>query len=79
MTEHLATYYFEISANMYYRAKTENAKELIPIIKQEEKEIKALYAPYIKLNAKQQLYYYERTSKPMFYITRLKTKLGLLK
>lgn len=79
MTEHLATYYFEISANMYHRAKTENAKELIPIIKQEEKEIKSLYAPYIKLNAQQQLYYYERTSKPMFYITRLKTKLGLLK
>ncbi len=79
MTEHLATYYFEISANMYHRAKTENAKELIPTIKQEEKEIKALYAPYIKLNAKQQLYYYERTSKPIFYITRLKNKLGLLK
>ena len=79
MTEHLATYYFEISANMYHRAKTENAKELIPTIKQEEKDIKALYAPYIKLNAKQQLYYYERTSKPMFYITRLKNKLGLLK
>ena len=79
MTEHLATYYFEISANMYHRAKAENAKELIPTIKQEEKEIKSLYAPYIKLNAKQQLYYYERTSKPMFYITRLKNKLGLLK
>ena len=79
MTEQLATYYFEISANMYYRAKTENAKELIPIIKEKEKEIKSLYAPFIKLDAKKLLYYYERTSKPMFYITRLKKKLGLLK
>ncbi|MBQ8182782.1 MAG: glycosyltransferase [Clostridia bacterium] len=79
MTEHIATYYFEISANMYHRAKTENCKELIPFIKSKEKEIKSLYAPYIKLNVKQKLYYYERTSKPMFYITRLKNKLGLLK
>ncbi len=79
MTIHLATYYFEISANMYYRAKTENAKELIPYIKNREKEIKSLYVPYIKLDANQQLYYYERTNKPMFYITRLKKKLGLLK
>ncbi len=79
MTEHLATYYFEISANMLYRAKTENAKELIPYVKNKEKEVKSLYAPYIKLDAKQQLYYYEKTNKPMFYITRLKKKLGLLK
>ncbi len=79
MTEHLATYYFEISANMYYRAKTENAKHLIPNIKEQEKEIKSLYAPYIKLDAQKQLYYYERTNKPLFYITRLKKKLGLLK
>ena len=79
MTEHLATYYFEISANMYHRAKTENAKELIPYIKNREKEIKSLYNPYIKLDAKQQLYYYEKTNKPMFYVTRLKKKLGLLK
>ena len=79
MTEHLATYYFEISANMLYRANTENAKELIPIIKEKEKEIKSLYAPYIKLDINQKLYYYERTNKPMFYITRLKRKLGLLK
>ena len=79
MTEHLATYYFEISANMHYRAKTENAKELIPQIKAKEKEIKSLYSDYIKLDTKQKLYYYERTNKPMFYITRLKKKLGLLK
>lgn len=79
MTEHLATYYFEISANMLYRANTENAKELIPIIKGKEKEIKSLYAPFIKLGAQNLLYYYERTNKPMFYITRLKRKLGLLK
>ena len=79
MTEHLATYYFEISANMQYRAKNENTKELIPLIKEKENEIKALYAPFIKLNADQKLYYYERTSKPMFYIARLKKKLGLLK
>ena len=79
MTSHMATYFFEISANLHYRAKTENAKELIPQIKKKEKEIKTLYTPYIKLNAQQQLYYYERTSKPMFYITRLKNKLGLLK
>ena len=79
MTTHMATYYFEISANLYYRAKTENAKDLIPYIKQQEKEIKSLYAPYIKLDAKQQLYYYERTNKLMFYIARLKNKLGLLK
>ena len=79
MTEHLATYYFEISANMLYRAKTENAKELTPLVKAKEKEMKSLYAPYIKLNTKQQLYYYERTNKPMFYITRLKRKLGLIK
>ena len=79
MTEHLATYYFEISANMLYRAKTENAKELIPLIKEKEREVKSLYSPYITLDAKQQLYYYEKTNKPMFYITRLKRKLGLLK
>lgn len=79
MTEHLATYYFEISANMHYRAKTENAKELIPYIKNKENEIKSLYSAYIKLDTKQKLYYYEKTNKPMFYITRLKKKLGLLK
>lgn len=79
MTEHLATYYFEISANMQYRAEKENAKELIPIIKAKEKEIKSLYAPYIKLDAEKLIYYYERTNKAMFYITRLKKKLGLLK
>ncbi len=79
MTEHLVTYFFEISANMQFRAKTENAKELIPYIKDKEKEIKTLYSDYIKLDAKQKLYYYERTNKPMFYITRLKKKLGLLK
>lgn len=79
MTEHLATYYMEISANMYYRAKTENGESFIPFIKKCEKEIKSLYAPYIKLDAQKQLYYYERTNKPMFYITRLKKKLGLLK
>lgn len=79
MTEYLATYYFEISANMLHRAKTENAEELIPYVKEKEKEIKALYSPYINLDAKQQLYYYEKTNKPMFYITRLKKKLGLLK
>ena len=79
MTEHLATYYFEISANMLYRAKTENAKELIPIIKKKEKEIKKQYRKFIKLNINQKLYYYERTNKPMFYITRLKRRLGILK
>ena len=79
MLDYLCTYYFEISANMQYRAKTENAKKLIPYIKEQEKEIKTLYVPYIKLNAEQKLYYYERTSKPMFYITRIKKKLGLLK
>lgn len=79
MTEHLCSYYFEISANMYYRAKTENGESFIPFIKECEKEIKSLYAPYIKLDAQKQLYYYERTNKPMFYITRLKKKLGLLK
>ncbi|MBR4287640.1 MAG: glycosyltransferase [Clostridia bacterium] len=79
MTEHLATYYFEISANMQYRAKTENAKALIPLIKEMENDIKALYAPYIKPDTQQKLYYYEKTNKPMFYITRLKKKLGLLK
>ncbi len=79
MTEHLATYYLEISANMHHRAKTENAKELIPHIKEKEKEIKALYSDYIKPDTKQKLYYYEKTNTPMFYITRLKKKLGLLK
>ena len=79
MTEHLATYYFEISANMQYSAKTENAKELVPIIREKEKEITALYSPFIKLDARKLLYYYERTNKPMFYITRLKRRLGLLK
>ena len=79
MTTHMATYYFEISAYLYHRAKTENAKELIPHIKEKEKEIKSLYSDYIKLDTKQKLYYYERTNKPMFYITRLKRKLGLLK
>lgn len=79
ITQYLVTYYFEISANMYHRAKTENAKELIPQIKEKEKEIKALYSDYIKLDTKQKLYYYERTNKPMFYLTRLKKKLGLLK
>ncbi len=79
MTKHLATYFFEISANMHYYAKTENAKEMIPYIKDKEKEIKSLYSTYIKLDTKQKLYYYERTNKLMFYITRLKKKLGLLK
>lgn len=79
MTEHLATYYFEISANMYRCANTENGKQFIPHIKKCEKEIKKQYDEFIKLNVNQKLYYYERTNRPMFYITRLKRKLGLLK
>ncbi len=79
MTEHLATYYFEISANMHHGANIENGKKFIPYIKKYEREIKKQYAKFIKLNVNQKLYYYERTNKPMFYITRLKRKLGLLK
>lgn len=79
MTIHMATYYFEISANLFHRAKTENGREFIPAIRKEEKQIKKQYKNYINLDYSQKLYYYERTNKPMFYITRLKKKLGLLK
>lgn len=79
MTEYLVAYYFEIYANTYYRAKNGYSKYLIPRIKKHKKDIKKKYSKYIKLNAQQQLYYYEKTNMPMFYITRLKKKLGLLK
>ncbi len=80
MLSHLCTYYFEISANLCRRIKTENGnKKLISTVKNNETYIKNAYHEYINLSYEQQLYYYERTNKPMFYITRLKKKLGLLK
>ena len=79
MMQHLCNYYFEISANIYHNAKNGNGKNLISFIKEQEKYIRNKYSDYIDLNYTQKLYYYKRTNKPMFYITRLKNKLGLLK
>lgn len=80
MLEHLCTNYFEMSANMYHRIKTEKGdKKLLSIVKNNEEYIRNTYSDYINLNYEQKLYYYERTNKPIFYITRLKKKLGLLK
>lgn len=80
MLKYLCTYFFEISANLYHRIKTENGeRQLISIIKNNEAYIRSAYPKYINLSYVQKLYYYERTNKPMFYITRLKNKLGLLK
>lgn len=80
MLEYLCTYYFEISANLHHRIKTENGnRKLLSTVKNNEEYIKGAYSDYINLNYEQKLYYYERTNKPMFYITRLKKKLGLLK
>ncbi len=80
MLTYLCTYYFEISANMCHRIKTEGGeKKLISTVKNNEEYIKNAYPQYINLSYEQKLYYYERTNKPMFYITRLINKLGLLK
>lgn len=79
MLNHLCTYYFEISANMYRNAKNENGKKLIPFIKEQEKYIQNKYSRYIDLNYAQKLYYYERTNKPMYYITRVINKLKNIK
>lgn len=75
MTEHLATYFFEISANVQNRAKTQNGKKYIHYIKECEKEIQKQYSEYIKMNIQQKLYYYERTNKIMFFVTRIINKL----
>ena len=80
MLKYLCTYFFEISANLYHRIKTENGeRQLISIIKNNEAYLRCAYPEYTNLSYEQKLYYYERTNKPMFYITRLKNKLGLLK
>ena len=75
ITKHLATYYFEISANMYQSAKTQNGKKYVSHIKKCEQEIKNNYSDYIDMDIKQKLYYYERTNKFMFFVTRVIYKL----
>lgn len=76
MTEHLATYYMEISANMYYRAKHEgNNKKYIKIIKEHKKHIEKTYSKYIHLDTEKKLYIYEKTNPFMFFVMRIKRKL----
>ena len=76
MTEHLVSYYFEISANMYYRAKHEgNNKKHIKIIKEHKKHIEKTYSKYIHLDTEKKLYIYEKTNPFMFFVMRIKRKL----
>ena len=76
MTEHLVSYYFEISANMYYRAKHEgNSKKHIKIIKEHKKHIEKTYSKYIHLDTEKNLYTYEKTNPFMFFVMRIKRKL----
>ena len=76
ITEHLASYYFEISANMYYRAKHEgNNKKYIKTIKKHKKHIEKTYSKYIHLDAEKKLYIYEKTNPFMFFFMRIKRKL----
>ena len=76
ITEHLASYYFEISANMYYRAKHEgNNKKYIKIIKEHKKHIEKTYSKYIHLDTEKKLYIYEKTNPFMFFVMRIKRKL----
>ena len=76
MTEHLVSYYFEISANMYYRAKHKgNSKKHIKIIKEHKKHIEKTYSKYIHLDTEKKLYIYEKTNPFMFFVMRIKRKL----
>lgn len=76
MTEHLVSYYFEISANMYYRAKHEdNNKKYIKTIKEHKKHIEKTYSKYIHLDTERKLYIYEKTNPFMFFAMRIKRKL----
>ena len=76
MTEHLVSYYFEISANMHYRAKHEgNNKKHIKIIKEHKKHIEKTYSKYIHLDTEKKLYIYEKTNPFMFFFMRIKRKL----
>ena len=76
MTEHLVSYYFEISANMYYRAKHKgNNKKHIKIIKEHKKHIEKTYSKYIHLDTEKKLYIYEKTNPFMFFVMRIKRKL----
>ena len=76
ITEHLASYYFEISANMYYRAKHKgNSKKHIKIIKEHKKHIEKTYSKYIHLDTEKKLYIYEKTNPFMFFVMRIKRKL----
>ena len=76
ITEHLASYYFEISANMYYRAKHEgNNKKYIKTIKKHKKHIEKTYSKYIHLDTEKKLYIYEKTNPFMFFFMRIKRKL----
>ena len=76
MTEHLVSYYFEISANMHYRAKHEgNNKKHIKIIKEHKKHIEKTYSKYIHLDTEKKLYIYEKTNPFMFFVMRIKRKL----
>ena len=76
ITEHLASYYFEISAIMYYRAKHEgNNKKYIKTIKKHKKHIEKTYSKYIHLDTEKKLYIYEKTNPFMFFFMRIKRKL----
>ena len=75
MTEHLVSYYFERSANMYYRAKHEgNNKKHIKIIKEHKKHIEKTYSKYIHLDTEKKLYIYKKTNPFMFFVMRIKRK-----
>ena len=76
MTEHLVSYYFEIYANIHYRAKHEgNNKKHIKIIKEHKKHIEKTYSKYIHLDTEKKLYIYEKTNPFMFFVMRIKRKL----
>lgn len=80
MLEHLCTCFFEESYNLYNRAKVQKAeKKVFSTIKRSEIFIKTTYSKYVKLSYERTLYYYKKINKLMFYLLRLKNKLGLLK
>ena len=79
MLSYLCTFFFDNSHCVYLRAKAGNAdKKIFSTIKNNEVYIKKNYSEYVNLNYENTLYYYKKANIIIFYLIRIKNKLGLL-
>ncbi len=80
MLEYLCSYFFDSSFYLYNILKIANANDkLFSSITNDEIYVKRKYYEYVHLNYEQTLYYYKKTNILVFYLIRIKHKLGLVK